>query len=58
MEAKLESLITENEAIKVRTPWLDVSLGGLRTALENYREHQVQARKPVAPDDTAQPRKK
>jgi hypothetical protein len=46
----IEALIKENEAIKERTPFLDVSLGGLRTARENAAEHvKAQAKaKPAA----------
>lgn len=36
----IEALIEENRAIEQRTPFLDVALGGLRTALENCREHE------------------
>ena len=42
MEKHIESitkLITENEAIKERTPFLDVARGGLLTARENAKEH-------------------
>lgn len=40
----IEGLVEANKAVKVgdRTPFLDVSLGALRTALENLKEHVVQ----------------
>jgi hypothetical protein len=36
----IETLIEENRNIEERTPFLDVSLGGLRTALDNAKEHE------------------
>jgi len=42
MEKMIEAvkgLIEANKAIKQRTPWLDVALGGLLTALHNLEAH-------------------
>lgn len=36
---QIEALVAENEAIKERTPWLEVSRGGLLTAAANAKEH-------------------
>ena len=35
----IEGLIKENREVTVRTPFLDVMLGGLITARDNAREH-------------------
>lgn len=37
---KIQELEKENQAITKRTPWLDISLGGLRTAIEHAGHHQ------------------
>jgi hypothetical protein len=38
---QIEGLIAENKAIEKRTPFLDVALGGLITARDNCKEHQI-----------------
>ena len=36
---ELQALIAKNNAITPRTPWLEVSLGALQTALDNANVH-------------------
>jgi hypothetical protein len=48
-ETKIEDLIKENQAYTTRTPYLDVSLGGLRTALENLKQHKAQEQAKAGP---------
>lgn len=45
-EKILQGLIEANQAEKERTPYLDMALGGLRTALDNLRSH-LAAKKPA-----------
>jgi hypothetical protein len=45
----IEALIKANSEIKERSPFLEVSLGGLRTALDNAREH-VKAQAKAKPE--------
>jgi hypothetical protein len=49
MEKQIEQineLIAANQAEKDRTPYLDMALGGLRTALDNYKSHLAVPTKP------------
>lgn len=39
MIKQIEGIIETNNAIKERTPWLNVSRGGLQTALHNAQKH-------------------
>ena len=44
----IEDMIDANRAETVRTPYLDVALGGLRTALANTQEHQAELARQAA----------
>jgi hypothetical protein len=44
----IQDLIASNQAETVRTPYLDVALGGLRTALANTQEHVAELARQAA----------
>jgi hypothetical protein len=55
----IKALIEQNRAIKERTPFLDLSLGGLRTAHDSAIEHEKALEKLKAqPETEAAPKPK
>ena len=51
---QIKKLIAENKAMEKRTPFLEVSLGALQTALANAGEHVAQLDREKTPARPAQ----